>query len=59
MQNIALYRQYEVMRNHVTKALISNNLVERDLFHGTNEEDASKICAHGFDRGFAGKNGKS
>ena len=30
---------------------------ERELFHGTSRDDATKICSFGFDRGFAGKNG--
>jgi len=37
---------------------MSNNPVERKLFHGTKDEYADKICEQGFDRGFAGKNGE-
>ena len=47
-----------LMKDTVTKRLLSSNPVERELFHGTSEEDAIKICQHGFDRGFAGKNGE-
>ena len=38
--------------------MTSSNPVERELFHGTSPSGAEKICSDGFDRGFAGKNGK-
>jgi len=58
IQNPSLYQQYMIKKKDVEQQLTSPQPVERELFHGTSEEDAKKICAHGFDRGFAGKNGK-
>ena len=36
--------------------MLSDSPAERELFHGTRSAD--EIYKHGFDRGFAGKNGK-
>jgi len=58
VQNPSLYQQYMIKKKDVEQHFTSPQPVERELFHGTSEEDAKKICAHGFDRGFAGKNGK-
>ena len=59
IQNEALYIQYQ------TKKLAMDNLKsstkqsnELRLFHGTDHSTAAKICTQGFDRSFAGKNGK-
>ena len=35
----------------------SKEPVDRELFHGT-DGDAESICSEGFDKNFAGKNGK-
>ncbi|CAK8690930.1 unnamed protein product [Clavelina lepadiformis] len=56
IQHPALYKQYVIKKNDVEKHMSSCKPVERELFHGTSAGDAEKICADGFDRGFAGKN---
>ena len=38
--------------------MISNHPVERELFHGTDKNGVESILRDGFDRNFAGKNGK-
>jgi len=58
IQNPRLYKQYMIQREDVKRHLTSSNPVERELFHGTSPDDAVKICEQGFDRGFAGKNGR-
>jgi len=58
IQNPRLYKQYMIQKEDVKRHLTSSNAVERKLFHGTSPEDAEKICEQGFDRGFAGKNGR-
>uniref|UniRef100_A0A6F9DML3 Poly [ADP-ribose] polymerase n=1 Tax=Phallusia mammillata TaxID=59560 RepID=A0A6F9DML3_9ASCI len=55
IQNPPLYEQYQLKKKDVARHMITKHPVERELFHGTSEEDANSICAHGFDRGFAGK----
>lgn len=55
IQNEFLYKQYIAKKAEVTKKMErSGKLVERKLFHGTDEDE--KIILHGFDRSFAGKN---
>uniref|UniRef100_UPI0005217C40 poly [ADP-ribose] polymerase 12-like n=1 Tax=Ciona intestinalis TaxID=7719 RepID=UPI0005217C40 len=36
--------------------MVSSHPVERELFHGTSQNDADTICTDGFNRSFAGKN---
>ena len=38
--------------------MISNHPVERELFHGTDQYGIENILQSGFDRNFAGKNGR-
>ena len=38
--------------------MTSNHPVERELFHGTDQYAIENILQNGFDRNFAGKNGK-
>ena len=57
VQNPPLFKQYLIKKNEVERHMITNNSAERELFHGTSQSDAEKICADGFDRNFAGKNG--
>ncbi|XP_076816902.1 protein mono-ADP-ribosyltransferase PARP14-like [Clavelina lepadiformis] len=54
VQNPALYKQYELKKQHVERCMLSDSPAERKLFHGTTSAD--DIYKHGFDRGFAGKN---
>jgi len=58
IQNPTLYEQYKIKKKEVQRHMTSNKPVERELFHGTSGVDAQKICVQGFDRGFAGKNGR-
>ena len=58
VQNEVLYQQYEIQLKNKKKHMQTSDDVARALFHGTSREIAEKICMHGFDRGFAGKNGE-
>ena len=57
IQNPVLYNQYQIKKKDIEEHMTTNDPVEKELFHGTSSDDAKNICAHGFDRGFAGKNG--
>ncbi|XP_067947221.1 uncharacterized protein [Watersipora subatra] len=59
IQNEELYTQYEAQKNKVKKELRDDNSysIETQLWHGTSVESTKQICAHGFNRSFAGKNG--
>nr|XP_039258409.1 protein mono-ADP-ribosyltransferase PARP14-like isoform X2 [Styela clava] len=55
IQHISLYKQYAAKKAEVTGNLQGSGVqVERELFHGTTDED--KIIQNGFDRSYAGKN---
>uniref|UniRef100_H2ZC15 Poly [ADP-ribose] polymerase n=1 Tax=Ciona savignyi TaxID=51511 RepID=H2ZC15_CIOSA len=56
IQNPKLYKHYELNKSDVKEHMKSAEPVERELFHGTSQQDAEKICGDGFDRNFAGKN---
>ena len=51
---------YKAYKSKVSKELCATDItVERSLWHGTSVECAQQICLRGFDRSFAGKNGKA
>ena len=58
VQNPTLYSQYQIYKRSVELNMISNHPVERELFHGTDKTGVESILRDGFDRNFAGKNGK-
>ena len=59
VQNPELYKQYMIKKNAIEQRndgiKIEN---ERKLFHGCSGDVTEKICHQGFNRSFAGKNGK-
>ncbi|XP_077971258.1 protein mono-ADP-ribosyltransferase PARP14-like [Styela clava] len=58
IQHVYLYKQYVAKKAEVTKKLQESGIqVERELFHGTTDDD--KIIQNGFDRSYAGKNATS
>ncbi|XP_039258516.1 protein mono-ADP-ribosyltransferase PARP14-like [Styela clava] len=58
IQHVYLYKQYVAKKAEVTKKLQGSGVqVERELFHGTTDDD--KIIQNGFDRSYAGKNATS
>ncbi|XP_067946449.1 uncharacterized protein [Watersipora subatra] len=62
VQNKELYTQYEAQKSKVKRELRElldgdSYTLEHQLWHGTTVESMRQICAHGFNRGFAGKNG--
>ena len=58
VQNPGLYRQYVAKKKAVEKHNPHGHQIERLLFHGTDTETCKKINDQGFNRSFAGKNGK-
>ena len=56
VQNPHLYQVYQLRKEKMDKDNGGNN--ERQLFHGTNPDSVTKINAQGFNRSFAGVNGK-
>ena len=58
IQNPQLYMSYIIRKQAMDKANKSTNN-ERSLFHGTLEESCVAINHHGFNRSYAGKNGKN
>ena len=58
IQNPSLYLPYAVKKYTMEKQYRSEFECERKLFHGTREDATHMINAQGFNRVFAGKNGK-
>jgi len=58
IQNPLLYKQFRAQKKIVKKSLSPGTQLTRRLFHGTSEDVCEKIYTNGFDRSFAGKNGK-
>ena len=58
VQNPSLYLQYDIYKRSVKQHMITTEPVERELFHGTDAAGIESILQSGFDRNFAGKNGK-
>lgn len=54
--NIRWYKQYQIHKTDFLKRLKCDT--EKCLFHGCSEESAKGIMTKGFDRSYAGKNGK-
>ena len=59
IQNPALYLQYVGRRKEMNKHNPQGHQNERLLFHGTSADTCPKINQNGFNRSFAGKNGKT
>ena len=57
IQNPFLHAQYVAKKKAMDKHNPSSIVNERKLFHGCPGDVATKICHHGFNRSFAGKNG--
>lgn len=57
IQNEAWYSKYVLHGRELKKRLQVDN--ERHLYHGCSEKTADSIIKDRFNRGFAGKNGKS
>ena len=50
---------YEAFKSKVTRELGGSGIpVERQLWHGTDEDSVQLICKNEFNRSFAGKNGR-
>ena len=58
IQNTVLYKQYMVKKNAIEQRNPMNKENERKLFHGCSGDVTEKICHQGFNRSFAGRNGK-
>lgn len=59
LQVPVLYQQYAVRKREIEKRNPKGHQNERWLWHGTSPDTLAKInTARGFDRNFAGKNGK-
>ena len=59
LQIPVLYQQYAVRKREIEKRNPKGHQNERWLWHGTSPDTLAKInTARGFDRNFAGKNGK-
>lgn len=56
IQNPALYQAYMVKKQKLEKKVNGDN--EKQLFHGTDGKNITNINTQGFNRSFAGKNGK-
>ena len=56
VQNPHLYQAYQIRKQKMDKDNGGNN--ERQLFHGTNPENVTKINTQGFNRSFSGIHGK-
>ena len=57
IQNPFLHAQYVAKKKTMDQHNPSTIVNERELFHGCPGDVAEKICHHGFNRSFAGKNG--
>ena len=57
VQNPHLYQSYMVKKRKMDKDIGGNS--ERQLFHGTNSNNIISINTQGFNRSYAGVNGKS
>ena len=57
IQNPFLHAQYVAKKKTMDQYNPSTIVNERELFHGCPGDVAEKICHHGFNRSFAGKNG--
>ena len=57
VQNPQLYKSY-MIRKQDMDIRNGSHQNERSLFHGTTEEASKAINHHGFNRSYAGKNGK-
>ena len=58
IQNPVLYQQYAVRKKKIDKQNPPGCQNERWLWHGTSPDTIDKINTQGFNRSFAGKNGK-
>jgi len=58
VQNIVLYAQYVARKKTMDQQNPQNINNEIELFHGCPKDVADKISHQGFNRSFAGKNGK-
>lgn len=58
VQNVTLYGRYAGAKLNMEQHNSSTTAIERLLWHGTSPDTTDKINSRGFDRGFAGKNGK-
>ena len=58
VQNTMLYGQYIARKNAMEKLNTPGTNNETLLFHGTSLDTIPKINSQGFNRSFAGKNGK-
>ena len=58
IQNPHLYQQYSMMKALMKYDVSSDCQLERQLYHGTNKAACEPINHQGFNRTFAGKNGK-
>ena len=58
VQKPALYQQYMIKKKEMDKENPQDHQNERWLWHGTSPDTFDKINTRGFDRSFAGKNGK-
>jgi len=57
VQNIDRFKEYQLYRTELVKALGKNGINEKKLFHGTDYQAADSICKDGFDWRRCGKNG--
>ena len=57
IQNPHLYQAYQLRKEKMDKDNGGNN--ERQLFHGTNVDNVTKINTQGFNRSFSGQHGKA
>ncbi|EDV22826.1 uncharacterized protein TRIADDRAFT_58773 [Trichoplax adhaerens] len=58
IQNRNLYRRYQLQKAEVTQDVQQyqpGTVIERRLFHRTNENNVNSICKSGFDRDYSGK----
>jgi len=58
VQNIVLYAQYVARKKTMDQQNPPNTINEKELFHGCPKDVVDKISHQGFNRSFAGKNGK-
>ena len=53
LQNVVLYKQFQVQKQKVESKLLGQS-VTRMLFHGTKQQSVNNIITNGFDRSHAG-----
>ena len=58
IQNPQLYKSYLAKKESMKKTAGQNSFNELDLFHGTSPHSVPEINENGFNRSFAGVNGK-